>query len=165
LDLRPTNLEGRPAAIVPARIKISRQTLPSGPARDRISVADGAIHIEEGRAMKPAFQTSRMIVYKTEIDREPEGAFDLYLAYERAASDHPYRQIVECSTASGDNCVLWVESRQRPREGFALELLNGIARHQRFKEAMYPNYTISGMADALFAKHADWFKNENLKRR
>jgi hypothetical protein len=115
--------------------------------------------------MKPTFQTQRMLVYKTQINREPQGAFDLYLAYERQEKDHPYVQIVECSTACDDNCVLWIETRKRPREGFALELLNGIAQHERFKEPMYPNYTISGMADALFVKHADWFKTDAARRR
>ncbi len=104
--------------------------------------------------MKPLFTTHRLIVYRTVIDRSPDGAFDLYLGYERQENPHPYCQVVECSTACGENCTLWVETRGRPREGFALELLNGIARHNRFKEPLYPNFTITGLADALFAKHA-----------
>ncbi len=110
--------------------------------------------------MKPAFRTERLIVYKTSIDRDPDGAFDLYLAYERAANDHPYCQIVECSTATDSNCTLWVETRERVRQGFALELLNGIATHQRFAEPLYPNYTIKSLADQLFARHEQWFKSK-----
>lgn len=115
--------------------------------------------------MKPTFQTERLIVFKIEVERDPTSGFDLYLAYERAENAHPYCQTVECSTASGENCVLWVETRGRVREGFALELLNGIAEHERFKEPLYPNYTIKDLANALFDKHAQWFSSQRGKRR
>ena len=114
--------------------------------------------------MRAAFQTQRLDVYKLEIDRDEHNGFDLYLAYERADNDHPYCQVVDCSTAGGSNCVLWVEMRGRPREGFALELLNGIARHERFKEPMYPNYTIKSLADALFDRHAESFAGAKARR-
>jgi len=107
--------------------------------------------------MVPIFETERLLVYKAQIKRDPHGGFDLYLGYERAQNDHPYCQIVECSTAHGENCVLWVETRGRLREGFAIELLNGVAVHNRFKEPLYPNYTIKDLANALFARHEKWF--------
>jgi hypothetical protein len=110
--------------------------------------------------MIPTFQTKRLLVYKLSMEHDPNSAFDLYLGYERNAPDHPYRVLVECCSASGSNCVLWVETHGRERQGFALELLNGIARHQRFKEPMYPNYTISGTADTLFERHEEAFKAE-----
>jgi hypothetical protein len=110
--------------------------------------------------MKPTFQTDRLIVYKQPLEHDPQSAFDLYVAYERGAMDHPYRHVVDCSTVRGENCVLWIQTRARERLGFALELLNGIAKYQRFKEPLYPNYTISGTADALFDKHAVAFKSQ-----
>ncbi len=108
--------------------------------------------------MAPTFTTERLRVYKTAVVHDPESHFDLYLGYEKAANDHPYRHVVECETASDENCVLWVETRGREREGFALELLNGIAKYERHKQPMYPNYTISGTADVLFERHEEWFK-------
>ncbi len=41
-----------------------------------------------------------------------------------------------------------------------MELLDGIARHERFKEPMYPNFTIKNLADALFDRHAESFAGE-----
>ena len=114
--------------------------------------------------MRVAFQTERLDVYKLEIDRDEHNGFDLYLAYERAENDHPYCQVVDCSTASGSNCVLWVETRGRPREGFALELLNGIRAARRFREPMYPNYTIKNLADTLFDRHAESFGSAGKAR-
>ena len=108
--------------------------------------------------MDPLFETERLLVYRARIRREPEGGFDLYLGYEKAENPHPYCQVVECSTAHRENCVLWVETHNRPREGFALELLNGIATENRFKEPLYPNYTIQNLADALFERHEEWFR-------
>ena len=113
--------------------------------------------------MGPTFQTERLMVYKMELEHDRDSAFDQYLAFERGAQDHPYRHIVDCSTASGENCVLWIQTRARERIGLALELLNGIAKHERLSEPLYPNYTISGTADALFDKHKEWFNTE-LKR-
>ncbi len=113
--------------------------------------------------MGPTFQTERLMVYKLTLEHDPDSMFDQYLAYERGADDHPYRHIVDCATARRANCVLWIQTRAKERVGFALELLNGIAKYERFKEPLYPNYTISGTADALFAKHADWFKAQGGK--
>ena len=113
--------------------------------------------------MGPKFQTERLMVYKFPLEHDPQSMFDQYLAYERGAQDHPYRHIVDCATARGSNCVLWIQTRAKERVGFALELLNGIAGFEKHAEPLYPNYTISGTADALFAKHAEWF-NEHRGR-
>ena len=114
--------------------------------------------------MRVAFQTERLDVYKLEIDRDEHNGFDLYLAYERAENDHPYCQVVDCSTAGGSNCVLWVETRGRPREGLSRAAQRDCG-HERFKEPMYPNYTIKNLADALFDRHAETFGSAGKARR
>ncbi len=115
--------------------------------------------------MRPTFQTKRLLVYKIPVEHGPDSTFDLYLGYQRDESDHPYRHIVDCAKASGENCVLWTETHERPREGFALELLNGIVVHERFKEPLYPNYTIREAGNALFNRHDEWFKRERAAGR
>ncbi|MGD9724303.1 MAG: hypothetical protein AB7O59_24120 [Pirellulales bacterium] len=115
--------------------------------------------------MGPTFKTDRLLVYKISLEHDPASRFDQYVAYERTANDHPYRHVVDCSTARGENCVLWIQTRARERAGLALELLNGIAAHERYSEPLYPNYTISGTADALFAKHEQCFKSQSASAR
>jgi hypothetical protein len=110
--------------------------------------------------MGPTFQTERLDVFKVECQREEGFASPtVYLAFPRDVeeNEYPWHHSIECCTLD-DNCVVWIETSHHERQGYALDLLNGIVEHEQLTQPMYPNKANSNASAALFTKHRKWFE-------
>jgi hypothetical protein len=113
--------------------------------------------------MKPTFQTKRLDVFKVECERSDGFASpSLYLAFPRDIDGnvYPWHHSVECATLD-DTCVVWIETLHNERQGYALDLLNGIIDYERLEQPMRPDMAISKASESLFKKHEKWFHNRN----
>lgn len=116
--------------------------------------------------MKPTFRTERLDVFKVECQRDEGFASPCtYLAFPRDVdeNEYPWHHSLECCTLD-DRCVVWIEALHHERQGYAFDLLNGIAEHEQLNEPLYPDRAISKASSALFAKHQRWFNGRVSER-
>jgi hypothetical protein len=106
--------------------------------------------------VQPKFKTDRLDVYSVCCER-PSGFYSptVYLAFHRRRDSYPHHWTVACAVVNDDQ-VIWIETPHLSREGFALELLNGIASHLDLKQPLYEDTTI-GHGGALIEAHKRWF--------